>query len=342
MRTLGKWVVLLVFLSERRLNIYCLILRFLLISQTDYHLIPREIANPNTMKKITSQKIANITITKYEIEDELYYSLTDMAKFRDNGEPANIIRAWIANQGNIEFLKEWEILNNTDFKPSQMRGFKGYGKYVLEHFMKRTGSISRLIEYTNAKGVKVVRGKYGGTFAHSEIALQFANWLNPQFYVYFIKDFVEMKKEQFFGIGKPSNVKRNLTTGNYSLLVHSLISKSDERLLIHPQPYKSRLLFASEADMLNVIVFGCTAKDWRAQNPNKPTNHNMRDYASVLELVILNNLEFLDAMLIQWDCDKKERRNILQGAYDFQYPLLKRSSTIEKLEELSKKTKKNN
>ena len=292
------------------------------------------------MKKITSQKIANITITKYEIEGDIYYSLTDMARFRDAEEPTNIIRSWIANQGNVEFLKEWELLNNSDFKPSQIRGFKGYEKYVVEQFMKRTGSISRFVEYTNAKGVKVVRGKYGGTFAHSEIALQFANWMNAQFYVHFIKDFVEMKKEQFLGIGQPSNVKRNLTSGNYSLLVHSLISKADERLLTHPQPYKSRLLFASEADMLNEIVFGCTAKDWRAQNPDKPTNHNMRDYASVLDLVILNNLEFLDAMLIQWNCDKEERKSILQGAYDFQYPLLKRSATIEKLQELSTKVKK--
>jgi len=229
-------------------------------------------------------------------------------------------------------------LNNTEFKPSQIRGFKGYERYVLEQFMKRTGSITRFIDYTNAKGLKVVRGKYGGTFAHSEIALQFANWMNPQFYVYFIKDFVDMKKEQYLGIGEPSNIKRNLTSGNYSLLVHSLISKADERLLSHPQPYKSRLLFAAEADLLNTIVFGCTAKDWRTQNPDKPTNHNMRDYASVLDLIILNNLEFLDAMLIQWNCEPEERKSILQDAYDFQYPLLKRSATLEKLKALAAKS----
>ncbi|MFK7982264.1 MAG: KilA-N domain-containing protein [Saprospiraceae bacterium] len=107
-----------------------------------------------------------------------------MAKFKDAEQPATIIRAWMANQGNVEFLKEWEGLNNTDFKPSQLRGFKGYERYVLEQFMKRTGSITCFIDYTNAKGLKVVRGKYGGTFAHSEIALQFANWMNRQpFYV---------------------------------------------------------------------------------------------------------------------------------------------------------------
>ena len=290
------------------------------------------------MKKLTSGKIGDLTISKYQIEEQVYYSLTDMAKFKAAKEPATIIRAWIANQGNVEFLKEWEVLNNPTFKPSQIRGFKGYERYVLEQFMKRTGSITRFIDYTDAKGLKVVRGKYGGTFAHSEIALQFANWMNPQFYVYFIKDFVDMKREQYLGIGEPSNIKRNLTSGNYSLLVHSLISKADERLLNHPQPYKSRLLFAAEADLLNTIVFGCTAKDWRAQNPDKPTNHNMRDYASVLDLIILNNLEFLDAMLIQWNCEPEERKGILQDAYDFQYPLLKRSATLEKLKALATKS----
>ena len=287
------------------------------------------------MKKTTTQEIANIKITKYDEKDDVFYSLTDMARFRDEENPSTIIRAWIANQSNIEFLKEWEIINNADFKPSQTRGFKGYANYILEHFMSRTGSISRFVEYTNSKGLRVVRGRYGGTFAHSEVALQFANWMNPQFYVHFIKDFVQMKKDQYLGIGQPSNIKRNLTSGNYSLLVHSLITKADERLLSDPQPYKSRVMFTSEADLLNEIVFKCTAKDWKTQNPDKPVNHNIRDYASVLELIILNNLEFLDAMLIQWDCDQEQRRQILKEAYDFQYPLLKRSSTVKKMEELA-------
>ncbi len=287
------------------------------------------------MKKKSTQVTANVVINKYEFEEEIFYSLTDMAKYRNEENPSDIIRSWISNQGNVEFLKEWEVLNNSGFKPSQIRGFKGYEKYVVEQFMKRTGSITRFIEYTNAKGLKVVRGRYGGTFAHSEIALQFANWMNPEFYVYFIKDFVEMKKEQYLGIGQPSNIKRNLTSGNYSLLVHSLVSKADERLLSQPQPNKSRTIFTAEADLLNNIVFGTTAKEWRLKNSKKPANHNVRDYASVLDLVILNNLEFLDAMLIQWDCDKEQREEILKEAYDFQYPLLKRSATVKKMEELS-------
>ena len=136
-------------------------------------------------------------------------------------------------------------------------------------------------------------------------------------------------------LGDPLNIKRHLTSGNYSLLVTALVGQMDERLLTHPQPYKSRLPFASEADMINKIVFGNTAKEWRLHNTDKPADRNQRDYASVLELTVLNNLEFLDSMLLQWDCSKEDRQNILQEAYDFQYPILKKSKTIKRLQKLA-------
>ena len=118
------------------------------------------------------------------------------------------------------------------------------------------------------------------------------------------------------------------------------MSQIDERLLTHPQPYKKRLPFAAEADMINKIVFGNTAKEWRLHNTDKPTDRNQRDYASVLDLTVLNNLEFLDAMLLQWKVeDLEERRNILQGAYDFIYPILKRSATIQNLQDLADRNK---
>ena len=113
----------------------------------------------------------------------------------------------------------------------------------------------------------------------------------------------------------------------------------DERLLTEPQPYKSLAPFQSEADMLNEIVFKTTAKHWRQSNTDKPLDKNIRDYANVLELVILNNLQFLDSMLLQWDCDKAQRKSILKEAYDYQYPILKRSKTIQKMQELAEKVK---
>ncbi|MEM6316544.1 MAG: hypothetical protein AAF960_02685 [Bacteroidota bacterium] len=156
-----------------------------------------------------------------------------------------------------------------------------------------------------------------------------------------VEEFERLKKEEYLRLGDPFHSKRNLTAGNHSLLVAAILSQVDERLLTHPQPYKSRLPFASEVDMLNKIVFGNTSKEWRLQNADKPTNRNQRDYASILELVILNNLEFLDAMLLQWDCTKQERKTFLQEAYDFQYPILKRSKTIQRMQQMAEKMRNN-
>jgi len=202
--------------------------------------------------------------------------------------------------------------------------------------MKNGSSPTKWRSYTNGKAFIVERGRYGGTYAHSTIALHFANYVNTRFYINLLEEYQVLKKHQALALGDPHNIKRHLTSGNYSLLVAAIFSQMDERLLTHPQPYKSRLPIASEADMLNQLVFGCTAKDWRAQNPDKPLDRNMRDYASMLELVILNNLEFLASMLLQWDCEQAERQQILQEAYDFQYPILKRSKTIQRLEDMSK------
>lgn len=194
------------------------------------------------------------------------------------------------------------------------------------------------IETTEAIGITSARGRYGGTYAHSDIALEFCSWLSPEFKVYLIKEFQRLKAEEQLLLGDPFNIKRYLTSGNYSLLVASIVSQTDERLFTHPQPYKSRLPFASESDMLNKIVFGNTAKEWRQSNSEKPADRNQRDYAAIVDLVILNNLEFLDAMLLRWDLNQEERENILREAYEFQYPVLKQSKTIRKLQNLADNT----
>lgn len=199
---------------------------------------------------------------------------------------------------------------------------------------------TRWVELTNAKGIiPGKRGRYSkGAFAHIDIALHFAGFLSPAFQLYMLKEFRRLKQEEQLRLGDPFNIKRFLTAGSYSLLVNSLLSKVDERLLTHPQPYKNRLPFAAEADMINQIVFGQSAKQWRFNNPNAPTNRNQRDFASVLELVVLNCLEVIDAMLIQWDVvELKERQKILQETYDFIHPILKRTKTIQDLQQLADK-----
>jgi len=180
-------------------------------------------------------------------------------------------------------------------------------------------------------------GRYGGTYAHTDIALNFCYWLSPSFQVFLIKEFQRLKADEQLRIGDPFNIKRHLASGNYSLLVTALVENMDERLLTHPQPYKKRLPIAAESDMINKIVFGNTAKEWRLQNTDKPADRNQRDYANVLDLTVLNNLEFLDSMLIRWDVEKEERQSILQETYTIIHPILKRSKTLKRLQELADK-----
>ena len=265
-----------------------------------------------------------------------YMSLTDIAKKMKAAKPINTITRWLRNQKTLNFLFTWEEAYNPNFKVTQM----GYFRNMVENNLI-TITPKMYIEHVGAIGITSTAGRYGGTYAHSDIALDFCRWLDPRFAVWMNKEFQRLKADEQIRLGDPFNIKRFLTTGNYSILVTSILSQVDERLLTHPQPYKSRLPFAAEADMINKIVFGNTSKEWRLHNTDKPTDRNQRDYASVLDLTVLNNLEFLDALLIQWDVPEiEEREKILQNAYDFIYPILKRSKTIQKLQDLADKVKK--
>ena len=267
------------------------------------------------------------------IDEGKYISLTDIAKSSSKRQPNQVIRSWLRNRGTIGYLDTWEEVHNPNFKSGQMATFRKKAEDNRSIITAQT-----YIEQTGAIGITSKAGCYGGTYAHPDIAINFCYWLSPQFQVYFIKEFQRLKHEEALRLGDPFNIKRFLTAGSYSLLVNSLLSKVDERLLTHPQPYKKRLPFAAEADMINQIVFGESAKQWRFNNPNAPTNRNQRDFASVLELVVLNCLEVIDAMLIQWDVvELKERQKILQDTFDFIHPILKRTKTIQDLQKLADK-----
>ena len=265
-----------------------------------------------------------------------YISLTDIAKRRNENKPSVTIQSWLRNQNTISFLSAWEEIHNPNFKVSDLAHFRDVVEDKLRNIRPKM-----FIELTGAIGIIATSGRYGGTFAHSDIALDFCRWLNPRFSVFLNQEFQRLKAEEQLRLGDPYNIKRHLTSGNYSLLVSAILSQTDERLLTHPQPYKSRLPIASESDLLNKIVFGNTAKEWRLQNTDKPTDRNQRDYASVLDLTILNNLEFLDSMLLRWGVEKEERKDILQEAYEIQYPILKRSKTIERLQAIADRNKMN-
>jgi len=275
--------------------------------------------------------VNGVLVRLSKIKDENYISLTDIVAKHEN--PAAIINNWLRNYSTLEYLGFWEEIENDNFNLlefEQIKSLAGKNSFYI--------SATKWIKKTNAIGIKAGAGRYSkGVFAQEDIALHFCYWLEPKFQLYMIREFKRLKTQEQLLAGDPFNIKRYLTSGNYSLLVSAVLSQVDERLLTHPQPYKKRLPFAAEADIINKVVFGNTAKEWRLHNSNKPINRNQRDYASVLELVILNNLEFLDAMLLQWDCEKEERKSLLQQAYDFQYPILKRSKTIKRMQELADK-----
>lgn len=260
-----------------------------------------------------------------------YICLTDIAK-KSTDEPRFMIRSWMKNTNTIQYLYEWEEIHYPISNRVHL-------DTLLAMSVKNSFSMtpSKWIELVKAQGITSSSGRYGGTYAHSDIAINFCYWLSPKFQIYLIKEFQRLKADEQMRLGDPYNIKRYLTSGNYSLLVSAVLSQVDERLLTHPQPYKGRLPFAAEADMINEIIFGQTAQEWRKRNADKPTNRNQRDYASVLDLQILANLESLDSMLLQWDCDKEDRKRFLQEMYDFQYPILKRSKTIKTLQELANK-----
>lgn len=281
-------------------------------------------------KKLT---VGGIEIKYYQENDDDFFSLTDIAK-KYNERTDQIISNWLRRRMTVDFLGTWETFHNANFNPLNFEGIRnqtGTATFVL--------SVSDWVEQTEAIGIRAKAGRYGGTYAHKDIALEFLSHLDPSFKLYVLKEFQRLKTEEQMRLGDPFNIKRYLTTGNYSLLVAAVLAQTDERLLTHPHPYKSRLPFASESDMLNKIVFGNTAKEWRQQNTDKPVNRNQRDYAKIVDLVILNNLEFLDAMLLNWETEKEDREKILRDAYEFQYPILKRSKTIQKIQELADKAR---
>lgn len=284
--------------------------------------------------------VFNTKVRVIRVDEDDYFCITDLARYKNAKIPNSVILSWINAKPNLELVYYWEQRHNSNFKHTSQGTFKGYEKYLSNEFMRDTGSPAKFVAYTDGKAFIVKQGRYGGTYAHSTIALQFANYINVNFYIHILEEYQDLKKERLLRIGDPSDIKRYLTAGNYSLLVSALFSQVDERLLAQPQPYKGRLPLASEADMLNQIVFSTTAKQWRLLNTDKPLDKNMRDYAKVLELVILNNLQFLDAMLLQWDCTKEERERILKEAYEFQYPILKRSKTIKYMQELADRAQK--
>ncbi len=243
------------------------------------------------MAKITVQN-TNITIINVDGED--YVSITDLARHKSD-DPTAVIGNWMRNRNTIEFLGIWESLYNPDFKPLEFEGFRkeaGLNAFTL--------SPKKWIETTNAIGLISKSGRYGGTYAHKDIAFKFASWISVEFELYIVKEFQRLKAEEQRLIGW--SAKRELSKINYR--IHTEAIKQN---LIPAEVTKdqSSVIYANEADVWNVAMFGVTAKQWREANPD--LKGNIRDYASVNELICLSNMESLNAVFIEQGLPQSER-----------------------------------
>nr|WP_211302267.1 KilA-N domain-containing protein [Dyadobacter jiangsuensis] len=255
------------------------------------------------MSKIT---VDNVDISITTINDNDYICLTDMVKGKeDAGRAADVIKNWIRNRATIEFLGTWEVIYNPDFKVVE-----------FDHFRREAGvptftmSVSNWIENTNAIGMFSKSGRYGGTYAHKDIAFEFGSAINPIFKLYVIREYQRLKESENNRYGLEWNVKRILSKANYQ--IHTTAVRD---YLIPKAGYsqaKEWLLYADEADLLNLVLFRCTAKQWRDANPQRHlAGENIRDMASINELTILSNLENLNSVLIKTGLGKRERFKIL-------------------------------
>ncbi len=252
------------------------------------------------MKETIHAKGIEIGIYTTDHENE-FISLTDIAKYRNADEPRFVIQNWMRNRNTIEFLGVWEHLHNPDFNRVQFEAVKseaGLNRFVM--------TPSKWIEQMNAIGIISKAGRYGGTYAHSDIAMAFATWISPEFQLYIIKDYRRLKNEENSKLSLKWNLNRELSKLNYRIHTDAI-----KEHLIPPELPRSRITctYASEADMLNVVLFGKTAKEWKAENPDK--EGNIRDYASIQQLLVLANMESYNAVLIKQDKSQKERMELL-------------------------------
>lgn len=242
----------------------------------------------------------DIGIYTQDFENE-FISLTDIARYKSD-EPTAVIQNWMRNRDVIEFLGLWERLHNPDFNPLEFEGFKkqaGANAFTM--------SPKKWIDATNAIGIVSKAGRYGGTYAHSDIAMSFATWISPEFQLYIMKDYRRLKADENSRLSLNWNLNREISKLNYR--IHTDAIKGN---LIPPEltPAQMAYTYANEADMLNVVLFGKTAKQWKNENPTE--KGNMRDAATLNQLLVLANLESYNAVLIHQDKEQKERMELLR------------------------------
>ena len=253
--------------------------------------------------------------------DDSYISLTDLAKYKDSDDPRIVISNWMSSYSTIDFLSTWEALYNPNFNRMEFQSVRSAtGRLIM--------TPKQWIERMNAIGIISKAGRYGGTYAHPDIAFEFASWISPEFKLYVIKDYQRLKSDEAHRLEIGWNTKRELSKINYRIHTDAI-----KEFLLTPEltPLEKSYKYANEADLLNIALFGKTAKQWKNETGNK--KENMRDYATVEQLIVLVNLESMNADLIREGVSADERLKKLRSVAYYQLNSLQNSNAAEKLKE---------
>lgn len=265
--------------------------------------------------------VQNLNINLIAGSNEVYISLTDMARHKNPEEPKDVVKNWIRSKNTIEFLGLWEKLHNSDFKGVEFDALMyqaGTNSFVL--------SPTKWIEVTGAIGIISKAGNKGGTFAHQDIAFEFASWISPEFKLYLLKEFQRLKDEEAKTKSLEWNLQRTLAKVNYKIHTDAV---KEHLIPLRITKEQENFIYASEGDLLNVAMFGMTAKEWRDKNKGK--EGNIRDYSTLEQLVVLSNLESINSVLIKQGMPQKERLIKLNDIAISQMKSLVEQSAVKKL-----------
>ena len=281
-------------------------------------------------KKVTTiMNVNDNEIRVMRVGNEDYISLTDLARYKNPKEPSDVIKKWLSNYDTIEFLGLWEELSNEDFNSAEFRLIKN--ESPKKSF---TMTPNQWCTRVNAKGLISSKGKYSiGTFAHSDIALEFASWIDNLFKLYLIKEFKRLKYNESYQEKIEWNVRRSLSKTNYRIHTDSI----KENIVPNLTDKQKKFIYANEADVINVALFGMTAKEWREQHPN--LEGNIRDYTDILHLVVLSNLEVLNASMVDNNISQQERLEKLNLTARKQINLLINDRNVDKITMMDKEWK---
>lgn len=280
--------------------------------------MPKQIKN-----KIETQGF-EISILTQNQDD--FISLTDIAKYKNADDPYIVISNWLSNYSTIDFLATWEEINNSDFNPMEFQRVRNErGRLSL--------TPKQWIKLVNAKGIQSKAGRYnGGTYAHSDIALEFASWVSPEFKLYVIKEFQRLKQSESYNSQIEWNVRRELTKANYSIHTDAIKEHLIPKALTKSDIAKT---YASEADVLNVALFGMTARQFKMKYPEEAKKGNLRDNATIEQNIIMTNLENNNALLIKREVSQPERLKILREIAVEQLELITNARATNRIKKMA-------